>query len=411
MLVGESVRIGLTEIRMHKMRSLLTMLGVIFGISAVIATSAIGAGAREELNRQLAELGTNTVRVRAVTIEGADAVQAMARSPYGLTRADVEAIRNVVTTVSQIAPLKRSHARAFSGGRTLPADVYGTSADLPHIVGYRIAEGRFITPFDEESANMVAVIGDEVRRRAFPAEDPVGQQIMIASQYYTVIGVLEPRGSSGTTVIEVGNIDRQIFIPLNTLYLRLGTGGDPRADRLDEIVLKVDGERYLRETSNAVESLLTRRHQRIPDFEVLVPEELIRQQQETEGILSNVLLFVAAISLIVGGIGIMNIMLATVTQRTREIGVRRALGATRQDILGQFIIESLIISLLGGIIGIGFGYGLAYGIKLYADWDMIVPLTSVVVATVVAAGIGFLFGLYPSMKAARLDPIEALRTE
>ena len=411
MHVGESVRIGLNEIRQHKLRSLLTMLGVIFGIAAVIATSAIGAGAREELNRQLAELGTNTVRVRAVELKGADAVAAMKRSPYGLTRGDVESMREIITSATAVAPVKQSDARVFVDGRTIPADVYGTMPDLPSIVGYKIAEGRFIKPIDNERNKMVAVIGEEVRRTAFPLEDPIGQEIAISGQLYTVVGVLAARASGGDTVIKVGNVDRHVYIPLNTLFARLGTGGDPRAHRLDEIILKIQDAKYLGETSDIVARLLERRHRGVTDFEIIVPEELIRQQQETSGILGNVLLFVAAISLLVGGIGIMNIMLATVTQRTREIGVRRALGATRNDILSQFIIESLIISLLGGLIGVGMGYGLAYVIKLYANWEMIVPFSSVMISTGVSAGVGFVFGLYPSMKAARLDPIEALRTE
>ncbi|MBI5155425.1 ABC transporter permease [Candidatus Poribacteria bacterium] len=411
MHLGESIRIGLTEIRMHKMRSLLTMMGVIFGIAAVIATSAIGAGAAEELNRQLAQLGTNTIRIRAVKIEGLDAAVATRRSPYGLTRQDVDSIGRIAAPVTHAASLKKSDVQASFQGHSVPAQVYGTNEDLPGIVGYRVSEGRFLTAADTEQSKQVCVIGDEVRRVAFPLEDPVGQRLLISGQYYTVVGVLAPRGESkGQTVIEVGNVDRNIYLPINSLLRRLGSG-DPRADKLDEIILKVGDDKFLRETSRLAERILARRHGGMKDFEVIVPEELIRQQQETESILGNVLLFVAAISLLVGGIGIMNIMLATVTQRTREIGVRRALGATRDDILGQFIIESLIISLCGGMIGVGIGYGLAYLISAYADWSMIVPVNSVLIATVVSAGVGFLFGLYPSLKAARLDPIEALRTE
>ncbi|MDK2972432.1 MAG: putative transport system permease protein [Candidatus Sumerlaeota bacterium] len=396
---------------MHKMRSFLTMLGVIFGIAAVIATSAIGAGAAEELNRQLAALGTNTIRIRALEIEGAERIAAQKLSPYGLTRDDVQALREVVPDIVGVAPLKMSDAKAFADGRTLPVEIYGTSADLPRLVGYRVAMARFLTEWDQIARNQVCVIGEDVRRTAFPLEDPIGGELRIAGQSYTVVGVLAPRRTGGETVIKVGNVDRNIYIPLDTLYQRLGTQEDPRADKLDEIILKVAASADLRETSNLVERLLLRRHKDIRDFEILVPEELIRQQQETSSILGNVLVFVAAISLLVGGIGIMNIMLASVTQRTREIGVRRALGATRNDILGQFVIESLIISLLGGILGLGTGYGLAYSIKLYANWEMIVPIKAVIIATAVSGGVGLVFGLYPSMKAARLDPIEALRSE
>src|SRR5690606_29789161 len=206
--LGESFRIGLTEIRMHKMRSLLTMLGVIFGIAAVIATSAIGAGAAEELNRQLAALGTNTVRVRKLEIESGDALAMRARSPYGITRQDVAAIREIIPSVTKVAPLRKSDVKAFADGRTLPAEVYGTGADLPAIVGYQIAEGRFLTDLDDAEAKQVAVIGDEIRRAAFPLDDPVGQKIRISGQLYTVVGVLAPRRTGGETVIKVGNVDR-----------------------------------------------------------------------------------------------------------------------------------------------------------------------------------------------------------
>ncbi|MCB2156684.1 ABC transporter permease [bacterium] len=397
---------------MHKMRSLLTMMGVIFGIAAVIATSAIGAGAAEELNRQLAMLGTNTIRVRALELKGAEALAAMRRSPNGLTRGDAASIREILgQNVTYIAPLKKAELEAFSSGRSLPAEIFGTNEDLPGIMGYEVAEGRFLTSIDTEESKQVCVIGEEVRREAFPLVDPLGQRLLISGQYYTVVGVLQPRSMGGVkTVIDVGNVDRCIYLPINSLIRRLGQG-EAQADKLDEIVLKVRDAATLRETSQVVGDILERRHSQITDFEIVVPEELIRQQQETESILSNVLMFVAAISLLVGGIGIMNIMLATVTQRTREIGVRRALGATRRDILGQFIIESLIISLLGGILGIGLGYGLANLIGQYADWETIIPLQAVLIANGVAAGVGFLFGLYPSLKAAQLDPIEALRTE
>jgi putative ABC transport system permease protein len=411
MNIAESVHTGFLEIWMHKMRSLLTMLGVIFGIAAVIATWAIGAGAREELDRQLAQLGTNTIRVRAVEMRGADAMAGARRSPYGLTRSDIASIREIATGISHVAPMKRVEYQPFVDGRSLSAEVYGTSPDLPEIVGYRLSRGRFITELDMEDGKQVAVIGEEIRRTAFPLDDPIGKTLSIRGQVYTVVGVLAPRGVSSDTVISTLNVDRAVLLPIDTVFMRLGTGGDRRAERLDEIILKAGNPETQRLMPDLVETILLRLHSNVRDFEIIVPEELIRQQQETGKILGNVLLFVAGISLFVGGIGIMNIMLATVTQRTREIGVRRALGATRSDILGQFIIESLIISLLGGILGIGIGYGLAYMIGNYSGWEVIIPTLAIIVSTGVAGLVGFLSGLYPSIKASRLDPIEALRTE
>lgn len=412
MHLGESLKIGLTEIRLHKMRSFLTMLGVIFGVAAVIATSAIGAGAAEELDRQLALLGANTVRVRAAEVRGADASAAIRRSPFGLTRRDAEAIRQIAPQVDHITPLKRVGARAFANDRALPSEVWGAGPDLARILGYRVQEGRFLTDIDIAEARQVCVIGADVQRLAFPLEDPIGQRLMIAGQGFRVVGVLAPRGEGGAeTVIEVGNVDMDIYVPISSAFQRLAASPDPRADRLDEIIVQIREGEDLREASALIGRILERRHRGVPDYRIIVPEELIRQQQETAGILGNVLIFVAAISLLVGGIGIMNILLATVTQRTREIGIRRALGAMRRDILGQFLVESLIISLLGGLIGIAVGYGLAAMIGAYADWLMIVPVNAIILSTAVSAAVGLLFGLYPAMKAAQLDPIEALRSE
>jgi putative ABC transport system permease protein len=411
MNVGESVRTGFLEIWMHKMRSLLTMLGVIFGIAAVIATWAIGAGARDELDRQLAQLGTNTIRIQSVEMRGSDALTAARRSPYGLTRADIASLRMVASDITHAAPMKRVDYQPFVDGRSLSAEVYATSPDLPEIVGYRLSQGRFLTELDMTDGKQVAVIGEEIRRTAFPLDDPIGKTLSIRGQIYTVVGVLAPRGQSSDTVINTLNVDRAVLLPIDTVFLRLGTGGDRRAERLNEIILKIGNEQNLSVMPALVESILLRLHSNVRDFEIIVPEELIRQKQETSNILGNVLLFVAGISLFVGGIGIMNIMLATVTQRTREIGVRRALGATRSDILGQFIIESLIISLLGGVIGIGIGFALATIIGNFSGWAVIVPALALVVSTGVSGLVGFLSGLYPSIKASRLDPIEALRTE
>jgi len=412
MQLVESVKIGVREITLHKLRSLLTMMGVIFGVAAVISTAAIGAGARDELNRQLAMLGTNTVRINAVELKGKELSDQKRLSPNGLTRGDLEALRVILgDSIVGTAPLKRMTAQVQHRGRVLPFDVYGTTEDLPLISGYAMAQGRFLTSLDVEDARNVVVIGDDVRRRAFPLSDPIGLPLLIEGQPFTVVGVLAPRGrTAGATVINVGDVDRSVYLPINAALRRLGND-DPRADRLDEIALKIRSEPELREAAALATRILERRHNAVEDYKVVVPEELIRQQQETKNVLSRVLVFIAAISLLVGGIGIMNIMLATVTQRTREIGIRRALGATRRDILLQFLVESLVISIFGGIIGIGVGVGLAFGIGFYANWPTIVPPESIIVSTSISAGIGFFFGLYPSMRASRLDPIEALRTE
>ncbi|MDX2175469.1 MAG: ABC transporter permease [Candidatus Sumerlaeia bacterium] len=410
MHLGESLRIGWRELAMHKMRSSLTMLGVIFGVAAVISTSAIGAGAREELARQLAELGSNTVRVKKATLRGADEALAQRQAPWGLRRVDADALVAAVPGITHAAPLKIIDVPVAAEGRTITAEVYGTNEALPDIVGYRVDQGRFLAALDLEEAKRVVVIGDAVRRAAFPLVEPVGQTLLVDGRPFAVVGTLAPRARKGGSVVESIDVDRAVFLPLTSALRRVGTD-DPRNEQLDEIILKSDGTQPLRESAALAERILLRRQNNVATFRVLVPEELIRQQQQTKNILSQVLVFIAAISLLVGGIGIMNIMLASVTQRTREIGIRRALGATQRDILSQFIIESLLISIFGGLIGIGLGTGLARGISAYAGWTTIVPPEAVVISVTVAAGVGFFFGFYPSFKASRLDPIEALRSE
>jgi ABC-type antimicrobial peptide transport system permease subunit len=414
MQLVESVKIGFREIVMHKLRSVLTMLGVIFGVAAVISTAAIGAGARDELNRQLSQLGTNTVRIRAVELKGKEMADQKRLSPYGLTRDDLQVIKETLKKEFELtasAPLKNLEVQVQSRGQVLPSDVYGTNEDFPLISGFRVAQGRFLSILDMNNAASVAVIGEQVRRKAFPLANPIGQSLSINGQPYTVVGVLAPRGKSqGGTVIDVGDLDSSVYLPINSGLRRLGQD-DPRADKLDEIALKVSDQKILRETAELTERILLRLHNNVEDFRIIVPEELIRQQQQTRNILSHVLIFIAAISLLVGGIGIMNIMLATVTQRTREIGIRRALGATRRDILWQFMVESLIVSLMGGLIGVAVGFGLASIIGSYANWPTIIPIESILSSTSISALVGLLFGLYPSIRAAQLDPIEALRTE
>lgn len=412
MQIAESLKIGAYEIWLHKLRSLLTMLGVIFGVAAVISTAAIGAGAREELRKQLETLGTNTIRVQNLELKGKDASSARRLNPFGLTTGDLQNIRTVLRDeLVAASPIKRTEAQISITGRVLPYTVYGTNEDFPLISGYQRAQGRFLQPGDVADAAKVAVIGDAVRRDAFPLTDPLGQSLIIEGQSYKVIGVMAARAAeTGGAVIDVGDVDRSVYIPITAALRRLGAG-DPRAERLDELAMKAASELKLRESAALVDSILERRHKGVRDFTVLVPEELIRQQQQTKNVLSQVLIFIAAISLLVGGIGIMNIMLATVTQRTREIGIRRALGATRNDILAQFLVESLTLSIIGGLLGIAIGAGLAWGIGNYAGWPIILPLESIIVSTSISALVGLLFGFYPSLKAAQLDPIEALRTE
>jgi putative ABC transport system permease protein len=411
MRLGESVQIGLKEISSRKLRSFLTMLGVIFGVAAVVSMVAIGSGAREEALRQIKLLGTNNIRIRALALEGMLKAEAMRKSPFGLTLADAESLKDIVPNITNVAVAKKIDAKVFNNNQIITAEVVGTLPDYPEVVGFGVQEGRFINNIDLDESKMVCVIGNDIKESVFGLEEPLNKTLRIGFKWFTVVGVMERKSVSSAKVgmIDVGNLNQKVYIPISTGLKRYQA--DRRYENLDEISVKVRDGANLQETANVIERVIKRRHNDIEDFEILIPEELLRQSQRTQRIFTIVLTAIAGISLIVGGIGIMNIMLATVTQRTREIGVRRAIGATKRDILSQFIIESLVISLMGGFIGIFIGVALANLISNYAGWKTIVSAASIIVSFSVAAATGLLFGIYPAMKAAQLDPIEALRYE
>lgn len=407
----ENIKLGLIELRNHKLRSFLTTLGVIFGVGAVISMVAIGAGAKEKVLSQIKLLGTHNIRIRAVALYGVDAIDAQRKGIHGLTTDDARKLHSVLKDyVTHIALVKNVDVKLYHENRVLPATVLGVTSDYPAIAGWRLASGNFIHDLANERAAFVCVIGDKIKETMFPLKDAIGEQIRLGRWLFSVIGVLEHQSIGGeSTSTGVADPNNTVYIPLNVALKRiLATKLD---ERLDEIVLKVREEHDLQEVANIVNNIMTKLHRGIKDFEIIIPEELMRQQMMTQRIFTQVMTAIALISLIVGGIGIMNIMLTTVTQRTREIGIRRAIGATKRDILAQFIVESIIISLAGGILGVILGIAFAKGISLYAGWETIISPVAIIISFFVAAMTGLIFGLYPSIKAANLDPIEALRYE
>jgi len=410
MLFTGNLKIGLKEMWTHKLRSFLTMLGVIFGVAAVVAMVAIADGAREESLRQIRLLGTNNIRIKKQELQGIDKTTALRKAPFGLTRADASSLQEILKDVTRIAVTRNISVRLIYKNEIPPSTIVGVSPDYPDVVNFAIQYGRFVNDIDILDARQVCVIGQEIKNRLFPIEEALGKEIRLEGQLFNVIGVMEKKsGSGGVGSLKLGNLNQNIYIPITTAFIRFGLDG--RAEQLDEISLKVRDGADLQEIAHAVKRILLRRHNGVEDFEIVIPEELLAQSLRTQRIFTIVLTAIAGISLLVGGIGIMNIMLATVTQRTREIGIRRAIGATQRHILMQFIIESLTLSLLGGFIGIFAGIGMARLISLYAHWNTPISILSIVVSFTVAAAIGLIFGLYPSTKAAQLDPIEALRYE
>ncbi len=413
MNLGESVSVSVQGLQSHKLRSLLTMLGIIFGVAAVIAMLSIGEGAKQQALEQIKLMGINNIIVRDTGVIGGDAAAEDQRSNFsrGITLQDVASIGEVLTSVTSVAPQKEFTMDVSYGDITASTTVLGTTSDYIRIFKFAPIEGAFITELDLRERSQVCVLGSDIKEELFYYRDPVGEKVRLGTEWFTVVGVMERRAISSGTSSEVvaRDVNRDIYVPLTSAQSRfiIPTLASP----VDQITLEVEDAAKIGESSVILDRLMLRRHNGIQDYRIIIPEELLRQSQETQRIWGIVMGAIAGISLLVGGIGIMNIMLATVLERTKEIGVRRAVGATRRDILYQFLVEAVFLSFLGGLIGIGLGFTLTKIISLYAKWRTIVSLFAVVLAFGVSAGVGIIFGIYPARKAALLDPIESLRYE
>ena len=407
----ESLRIGVRSIRAHKLRSFLTMLGMIFGVAAVVSMVSIAEGARREAVEQIRMLGTNNIRVNQRELVGAAREAAEQRGSTGLVAADAELLAENLSNLRGVAPIRLLEAPVVRGTREATAHVVATNDAYARVTDFLAKEGRFLSALDVAGGKRVAVIGSEVRDALFSFRNPIGQRIRIGDQWFTVVGVMEPKTmqKGRTSVIKLRNVNQDVYVPISTAAMRLpdekGFGG------VQEIALQVDEPDQVVHTAQIVRRMLTRSHQGVEDFEIVVPAELLAQAQSTQRVFNVVMGSIAAISLLVGGIGIMNVMLTTVTERTREIGIRRAVGATRRTILTQFLIETVLVSTTGGCLGIVLGSAMAKGIHLFAGWQTVISLSGALLAFAISAGVGVLFGLYPARRAAHMDPIAALRFE
>jgi putative ABC transport system permease protein len=410
MIRPETFRVGARELAGNKTRTALTTLGIVFGVAAVIAMVSIAQGARFEAEQQIASLGTSTVRVKAVQLAGQELSRARQVGVSGLSFADADSMRHL-PGVASVAPIAIVTSDVAAHGRSADARIVGTTAELARILGTSVEHGRFVADEDERLVAPVVVLGAKVAHDLLPFQPAVGATITIGGLAFQVIGVMEDRrqASSRGGALEGADLSRDVYMPASTARLRFPV--TPLAAQASEIVVRVEDGVSVRRAAAIVRDLLGRRHAGIVDFEVVVPEELLRQSQKSQRTFNIVMGAIASISLLVGGIGIMNVMLVTVIQRTQEIGIRRAVGATRKDIRDQFLVEALTIAVLGGLAGVVLGSGLALVIASFAGWVTIVSPVSVLVAFLVAGITGVGFGIFPAMKASRMDPIECLRRE
>jgi len=408
---SEAWRIGLENLRSHKLRSFLTTLGVIFGVSAVVSMLSIGEGAKRAAVEQIKLLGTNNIRIRDLNLTGQQQEDAERLQSDGLTAHDGLVIRATLPQLRAVCPLRFLDAEVTRGDRLSTGLVIGTDGDYAEVTNFRPSQGRFIAELDQREAKRVCVIGSDVERELFGLGNAINRRIRIDDAWFTVVGVMEQkhvRKSSGT-VIRIRDINKDVYIPIETAQKRF-TDAD-RPDKVDEIAVRVEAEGEVLPMADVLRRLLRRTHHTARDYEIVIPAELLAQSQRTQRLFNVVMGSIAAISLLVGGIGIMNIMLASVTERTREIGVRRAVGASRADVLSQFLNETVLVSVTGGLIGIALGAIMAKAINLFAGWETVISVLGVLVAFGISVAIGVVFGIYPARKAAELDPIEALRYE
>ena len=408
----EYIRMGLEGITDHKLRSFLTMLGIILGVASVIAMLSIGEGAKREALAKFEMLGVNNIIVREKKLSDEELEEVRAKFSRGLSIDDAEAIRKIVPTVEKVAPQAELEVDARFEDKSAKGMVIGITPELPSILNYDLGTGMMIDKNHYDKEQRVCLLGADIVRTFFPTDDPLGKMVKLDDQWFEVIGTMNSRSLYTETVGELAarNLNQDIYVPL-TSFLRRFDKEDELASQIDQLTIRVADSDDLIATGAAIRRILERRHYNNVDFDLVIPFQLLQQEAKERRIYNLVLGSIAAISLLVGGIGIMNIMLATVLERTREIGIRRALGAKRGDILIQFLLEAVGLSIVGGAIGLILGVVISKVVGSLGEFSSVVSPLHVLLAVVVSVATGIASGTFPARRAASIDPIEALRYE
>ncbi|HWP75582.1 MAG TPA: ABC transporter permease [Methylomirabilota bacterium] len=405
-----SARIAVRALRVNKLRSALTMLGIVIGVGAVITMVAVGAGAQARVAEQIQSLGSNMIIVLSGSILSGG-VRMGSGSQLTITEDDAWAIQREIPAVAAAAPTSRGNAQVVYGNLNWATGIQGVTLEFFTAREWDVADGRLFSQEEVEGAGKVALVGLTVVGNLFGDSDPLGQVIRIKNVPFTVIGLLERKGQ--TTFGQ--DQDDTVLIPLSTAKKKVLGASQANARSVGSIAVKVREARAMPEAEQEIRGLLRQRHRlqafQDDDFNIRNLTEVLQSQEASSRVLTLLLAAIASVSLLVGGIGIMNIMLVSVTERTREIGLRMAVGARGRDILLQFLVEAVTLSLIGGAIGIAMGLAGSYSIAYFAQWRTLVSTEAVFVAFAFAAAVGVFFGFYPARKAAALNPIDALRYE
>jgi putative ABC transport system permease protein len=437
-----NLTIAFEAILANKLRSMLTALGIIFGVAAVITMLAIGKGAQVEILKQIELVGVNNIEIKPI-VEQSESEIGQEQSAQkekklfskGLDLKDASSIMKVLPTIKAISPEIVIDTYVINSGRRRTAKLIGIKPAYFVVSNIELKSGQIFSEAHSENKEAVCIIGSGIKKKLFPGTKALGQKIKVGKQWLTIIGITKgiTLSSKAQENLGIRNYNMDIYAPINTILsryvdrakLREESGGSRRFSdneeeevrtfnnyhQIDRMVVQVDDSEYLGSTASVISRLLKRKHNEVVDFEVIIPQQLLEQQQRTKDIFNLVLSAIAGISLLVGGIGIMNIMLASVLERTREIGTRLAIGAKKQDIIQQFLMEALLISLSGGIIGVLLGLLASYLVSTFANIETIVSAYSILISFGVASVTGLVFGLSPARKAAEKNPVESLRYE
>lgn len=412
MQFGENITLAARALSDHKMRSFLTMLGIIFGVASVIAMLSIGEGAKREAIAKYQDLGVNNIIIREKNLSDAEREEVRAKFSPGLSINDATVIEDIVPGVDKVAAQAELSAEVRYTDKSVKSTVIGVTADFLPMMNFRVAKGGLITDRQYNERLKVCVIGAGVANTLFQNEEPVGQMIKIEDQWLEVVGVLQSKTLFTETVGELAarDMNTDVYIPLTT-FLNRFTPENSLTSQIQQITVQMDGSGKLMESSKLIDEILKRHHWNQADYNIVIPFELLKQEEKERQIFNLLLGAIAAISLIVGGIGIMNIMLANVTERTREIGIRRAIGARKNDIMSQFVTEAVVISIVGGIIGVVLGITLSLIVSTFTDVTTYIRLYSVVIAFTFSVIVGISFGWLPAKNAANLKPVDSIRYE